>query len=112
MNAKVRTGRALAIAERIICIVIIDSFVSFSYLPIRFVAVLGLVFSVASFIVAMTLVFGWREPVRAWVVVTTLFAFVSGIQMMMIGLIGEYLWRTLDASRKRLQYVVDKVYAA
>jgi dolichol-phosphate mannosyltransferase len=37
------------------------------------------------------------------------FLFVSAFQMVAIGILGEYLWRTLDASRKRPNYVVDKV---
>jgi dolichol-phosphate mannosyltransferase len=36
--------------------------------------------------------------------------FVSSFQMIALGIIGEYVWRGLDASRKRPLYVVDKVY--
>jgi len=91
----------------------IDSFVSFSYVPIRFVSVLGFIFAAVSFMIAISLFFSWRggvNPVPVWLGVSTIVVFVSGIQMMMIGLIGEYLWRTLDASRRRPQYVIDKVY--
>jgi hypothetical protein len=37
------------------------------------------------------------------------FLFVSSFQMISLGIIGEYVWRTLDASRKRPNYVVDVV---
>jgi len=30
--------------------------------------------------------------------------------MIMLGILGEYLWRVLDETRKRPQYVIDKIY--
>jgi dolichol-phosphate mannosyltransferase len=33
---------------------------------------------------------------------------LSGVQMMMLGVIGEYLWRNIDESRKRPLYFVEK----
>ena len=35
--------------------------------------------------------------------------FVSSFQMIGLGIIGEYVWRNLEASRQRPVYVVDKV---
>jgi dolichol-phosphate mannosyltransferase len=47
--------------------------------------------------------------VEGWTAMMLVFLFVSAFQMVAIGILGEYLWRTLDASRKRPNYVVDKV---
>ena len=33
----------------------------------------------------------------------------SGILMLMMGILGEYIWRTLDAARTRPPYIVDEV---
>ena len=38
-------------------------------------------------------------------------AVTSGVQMLMLGILGEYLWRTLDESRGRPPFVVDAVFA-
>jgi dolichol-phosphate mannosyltransferase len=37
--------------------------------------------------------------------------FTSGIQMTMLGILGEYLWRTLDEIRRRPPFVIDEVYS-
>lgn len=36
--------------------------------------------------------------------------FTSGIQMTMLGVLGEYLWRALDEARRRPPYVIDEIY--
>jgi dolichol-phosphate mannosyltransferase len=38
-------------------------------------------------------------------------SFASGLQMTMLGVLGEYLWRTLDEVRRRPQFVIDEIYA-
>jgi dolichol-phosphate mannosyltransferase len=35
---------------------------------------------------------------------------MGGTQMLMLGIIGEYIWRTLAQSRNRPLYIVDRVY--
>jgi dolichol-phosphate mannosyltransferase len=37
------------------------------------------------------------------------FLFISSFQMIALGILGEYIWRTLDASNSRPNYVVDEV---
>jgi dolichol-phosphate mannosyltransferase len=39
-----------------------------------------------------------------------LLSFTAGLQMTMLGVLGEYLWRTLDEVRKRPPYVIDTIY--
>ncbi len=36
--------------------------------------------------------------------------FLSGFQMLMLGIIGEYLWRVLDQVRNRKHYIIEKIY--
>ena len=47
--------------------------------------------------------------VEGWTTMMLVFLFVSSFQMISLGIIGEYVWRTLDSSRKRPNYVVDVV---
>ena len=35
---------------------------------------------------------------------------MGGFQMIMLGLIGEYLWRTLTQVRRRDMYLIDEIY--
>lgn len=89
----------------------IDSFVAFSFAPVRAVSLAG--FAVAflallygAFQIYMRIAHG--TPVQGFTTIVTLIALTSGIQMMMLGILGEYLWRTLDAARSRPNYVVER----
>jgi polyisoprenyl-phosphate glycosyltransferase len=91
----------------------IDSFVSFSYFPIRAITVSGILFGLISFIygifIIVAKIFG-LIPVQGWATVMAVILFVSSFQMLALGVLGEYIWRTLDASRNRPNYVVDQTY--
>jgi dolichol-phosphate mannosyltransferase len=91
----------------------IDSFVSFSYFPIRLLSVIGLVYAMASFLYGLIIIYSrlWHGvEVRGWVPMMVLLSFTAGLQMTMLGVLGEYLWRTLDEVRKRPPYVIDTIY--
>ena len=46
--------------------------------------------------------------VQGWASIMVLILIVSGIQMTMIGIIGEYVWRNLDESKKRPVFIIDE----
>ena len=90
----------------------VDSFVGFSYVPIRTVSVVGLFVALAAILYAAFIIVMWsvmRPDVRGWSSIMVVVALTAGIQMMMLGTLGEYLWRTLDETRKRPSYVIDEV---
>jgi dolichol-phosphate mannosyltransferase len=94
---------------------VVDSFVAFSYVPIRALSMVGLVFALGAFgygalLVALRLMRGVEVP--GWTAMMVLLAFASGLQMTMLGVLGEYLWRTLEAARGRPHYVIDEVFTA
>ncbi len=89
-----------------------DSMLSFSYVPIRFMSSLGMIFFVISIlwiieIFIEALVIG--TPVMGWASLMCLSLFSFGTMMVMMGIIGEYVWRTLDASRNRPPFLIDTV---
>lgn len=88
----------------------IDSVVSYSYAPIRIFSLLGLLTTSASIIYAIILfviALTGNAPVQGWTTLMIVMLVLSGIQMMMLGVLGEYLWRTLDQSRNRPPYLVE-----
>ncbi|WP_339798947.1 glycosyltransferase family 2 protein [Paenibacillus sp. FSL R5-0744] len=91
----------------------VDSFVSFSYTPIRFMSIIGFITAVLSFFYGIFVVigtlFGFIE-LQGWTTIIALITFLLGIIMIMLGIIGEYMWRILDESRKRPPYIIDEVY--
>jgi len=90
----------------------IDSFVNFSYIPIRLISVIGLITAMMSFALACYVLFLWffvDIPVQGWATLVALITMLLGLIMVMLGIIGEYLWRILDECRKRPSFVIDQV---
>jgi glycosyltransferase involved in cell wall biosynthesis len=87
----------------------IDSVISFSYAPLRWMSVAGaglavLAFLYALFLVAFKLIHG--QPIQGWTSLMVALAFFSGVQLLSLGILGEYLWRTLDAARARKGFLI------
>ena len=90
----------------------IDSFVAFSYGPIRAASLLGLLISVAGLGYALFIVvahFAFDLKVQGWASLMVVLLIVSGAQLLVMGIIGEYLWRNLDETRRRPRFIVDEV---
>jgi dolichol-phosphate mannosyltransferase len=90
----------------------IDSFVAFSYAPIRFVTIIGILFSITGFlwtiyIIIRSLVFSDLSP--GWPALISVLLIGFGITNISLGIVAEYLWRTLDASRKRPVFIIDEI---
>lgn len=94
---------------------LIDGVLSFSFLPIRWMSLLGLLTALLGFAYAL-LVFVSRifygNPVQGWAPLMIVILVLGGMQMIMLGVIGEYLWRTLAQTRKRDLFVVESVIPA
>jgi polyisoprenyl-phosphate glycosyltransferase len=91
----------------------IDTFVAFSYFPIRLLSVLGFLLASAAFLYGIFIFGYWAAfgiEVKGWVPTMIILTFTSGLQMALLGVLGEYLWRTLDETRGRPPYVIDDVY--
>jgi glycosyltransferase involved in cell wall biosynthesis len=87
----------------------IDSVISFSYTPLRWMSVLGallalMAFGYAALILVLKLIAD--QPIRGWTSLMVALAFFSGVQLLSLGILGEYLWRTLDAARGRRGFLV------
>lgn len=88
-----------------------DWIVGFSYFPIRFMSALGLFFACAGFLYALFLVlrrFVFVVPVEGWTSLISVVLIMSGVQMVMLGVLGEYLWRSFDASRQRPRFIIER----
>ena len=86
---------------------------SFSTAPLRIwtyvgLAMAGLTFSYASYTVIKTLVNGVDVPGYASLLAAVLF--IGSLQLISIGILGEYIGRIYHESKRRPTYVVRKVY--
>jgi dolichol-phosphate mannosyltransferase len=90
----------------------IDSFVAFSHVPLRAASLLGIGLSAVGILYALGLVLlrlFFDVPVQGWTSLMVVLLVVSGVQMLMIGVLGEYTWRNLEETRRRPRFVIDRV---
>jgi dolichol-phosphate mannosyltransferase len=90
----------------------IDSFTAFSYFPLRAASVMGVVVAIlgvlyALLVVTLRVIHGF--PVEGWASLMVAVLLLSGVQMLMIGVLGEYLWRNLEETRRRPRFIVEEV---
>lgn len=89
----------------------VDSFVAFSFFPIRLISVSGLILGILAFIYGLIVIFGkvfGFIDSTGWSSMMVVILFVSSFQMIALGIIGEYVWRGLEASRNRPSYLIEK----
>ncbi|HEY1051000.1 MAG TPA: glycosyltransferase family 2 protein [Prosthecobacter sp.] len=90
---------------------VVDSFVAFSFAPIRLVTYLGLSFAFLGFaygVLTMIRAMLGYTAVEGWASLITVVVFLSGVQLLMLGIVAEYLWRTFDESRGRPPFLVHE----
>ena len=88
-----------------------DTFVSFSYAPIRSMSYIGLTVAVLGFSFAIAVIvkhIAFGHPVEGWASLMVAVLTIGGVQMLMLGVLGEYLWRTLDEARRRPRYFIEE----
>ncbi len=91
----------------------VDTFAAFSFFPIRILSVIGFLVALGAFLYGLFVLVYWGlygAEVRGWVPTIVVLSFTSGIQMAMLGVLGEYLWRTLDEVRNRPPFIIDAIY--
>ena len=89
---------------------VIDSMVGFSYAPIRLMSGTGIVIALLGFLYAVALFiknFIYQAPVEGWTSLICVVLVTSGIQMLTLGVLGEYIWRNFDETRRRPRYIVE-----
>jgi polyisoprenyl-phosphate glycosyltransferase len=86
----------------------LDAISSFSYLPLQFATLVGFIFSLVAFL-AIPIAIGFRIAGQFVPGVTTVLLVVlllGGVQLITVGIIGEYLGRVYDEVKRRPLYIV------
>lgn len=93
--------------------VFLDAVLDASFLPIRFITVVGLVTAMLGLLYSVVIAVGWlfgETPFTGWAPIMIAILLVGGLIMVMLGVIGEYVWRINEEVRKRPNYVVRDKY--
>lgn len=93
--------------------IFLDVILGFSVTPIRAISTIGLIVSIISFsygmlVVIVALFHG--NPVAGFTTLVALITFLLGLIIIMLGIIGEYLWRIFDETNLRPETVIEKIY--
>jgi dolichol-phosphate mannosyltransferase len=51
-----------------------------------------------------------KAPIEGWASLMVVVLVLGGLQMIMLGVLGEYLWRTLEEARQRPRYFLEDTY--
>jgi len=89
-----------------------DGIVGYSFFPLRMMSFVGLFMAVVGFLYALVvfisrLLFG--NPVQGWAPLMIVILLMGGGQMLMLGVIGEYLWRTKAQVTAEPPYIIEKI---
>jgi dolichol-phosphate mannosyltransferase len=90
----------------------IDIALDGSYFPIKVMSLIGFTIASISMLYAGFIIFTryfGQTPFPGWAPIMISILFVGGLIMMMLGVVGEYIWRIYDEVRAKPKYVVDKV---
>lgn len=85
---------------------------SFSVMPLRLASAVGLILSLLAFIYGFTVVLDklfFNESVPGWPTVVASMMFLAGVQLLFIGILGEYLARIYDEVKGRPPYIVAEI---
>ena len=90
-----------------------EGIAGFSTTPLKLASFFGLMISILAFlygayIIATTLIYGVDVP--GWATLTVMISVLSGIQLLCIGILGEYIGRIFGEAKKRPLYFIENVY--
>ena len=88
----------------------IDSIAAFSYLPIRLMSMIGIILPSLVFYSIMLVVtyLAVGVPPEGWMLLVVIVLLVGRTLMAMLGILGEYLWRALNETRRRPRYNIEQ----
>ena len=91
---------------------VLDSMMSFSFFPIKCMTWVGIIFDILALALLIEVIvekFTVGTPIAGWSSLMCVVLISSGLILTALGVLGEYLWRTLDASRTRPPFIIDEI---
>jgi dolichol-phosphate mannosyltransferase len=87
----------------------LDAMLDASFLPIRFISLCGVATFFLGILYSISIIVAWslgNSPFEGWAPLMIAILMIGGLIMLMLGIIGEYVWRINEEVRKRPNYVV------
>lgn len=90
-----------------------DGLTGFSIAPLRIASLMGFIIAFTAFVYALytvTVALFTNTLIQGWATIVVLILFLGGIQLLTLGIIGEYIGRINNETKGRPLYLVDKYY--
>ena len=87
----------------------LDGIISFSLAPLNIASFLGVFMTGVSFLVVLFIIIRrlvWGDPVAGWASTICIIIFIGGLQLAVLGIIGQYLSKTYMETKNRPHYIV------
>jgi dolichol-phosphate mannosyltransferase len=92
--------------------VFLDAILDTSYLPIRVISFAGALLSLLGFLYSLMIILAWinnKTPFSGFAPIIISVLVVGGLNILMLGVIGEYIWRIYEEVRKKPNYVINEI---
>jgi len=89
-----------------------DGITGFSVFPIHLISIVGFIFSTSSFVFGVAYIIytiATKDNISGWASLMSAIIFLGGVQLLMLGIIGEYLGRIYIQVLDRPLYTIDKI---
>ncbi|MBI1300996.1 MAG: glycosyltransferase [Alphaproteobacteria bacterium] len=91
----------------------LEGIAGFSTTPLRLASMTGLIISILSFLFGAYIIFitlAYGTEVQGWASLSVMILFLSGIQLLSIGILGEYIGRIFGEAKRRPLYFIDSIH--
>ncbi len=91
------------------------AFLNVSYFPIRLMSFIGFVTAASGFLYSITILYAYyfhKTPFQGWAPIMMVILIIGGLLMLMLGIIGEYIWRIYDEVKNKPNYIIKDIYKA
>ncbi|MEQ8304019.1 MAG: glycosyltransferase family 2 protein [Cyclobacteriaceae bacterium] len=88
------------------------AFIGVSYLPLRMMTLIGFSFAICGFFYSLSIInsyFRHGTPFEGWAPIMILLLIIGGLIMVMLGVLGEYIWRIFDEVKQRPNFIIEKM---
>jgi glycosyltransferase involved in cell wall biosynthesis len=91
----------------------VDGIASFSSIPLYISALIGVAVSLLGFIYAVFVIYSWsftHRVIEGWTSLMVVLLFISGVQLISLGVLGVYLGRIYDEAKRRPSYLIRRKF--
>lgn len=89
------------------------AFLNVSYFPIRLMSVIGFFTAASGFAYSLTILYAYffqKTPFQGWAPLMMVMLIVGGLLMIMLGIVGEYIWRIYDEVKYKPNYIIKDLF--